>query len=153
MDTLWEARLPMFPNVDLIYGFNQPEPGFIWSQYRFGLRVDPKIRYCIVEFRYYGQQGTLVIGDNNVSTEFPLCRNRIKICGLPNFGACSNPEDTVSPPLPQSWDGLPVFPQPGILGSFMSMSQREFETAGTCRWVLMSKSRVSIEIQRIHQNT
>lgn len=47
---------------DLIqYGFNEPESGFVWSTFAFGLRFSPKARRVLLFAHYLHEYGTLLV--------------------------------------------------------------------------------------------
>jgi len=36
----------------LEYGFNEPESGFVWSTFNFGMSFDPRYEYVVLQLYY-----------------------------------------------------------------------------------------------------
>ena len=51
----------MFNKVRLLHGFNEPEEGFIWSQYQFAYTFDNDICAAVLACKYYRTNGQLTI--------------------------------------------------------------------------------------------
>jgi capsular polysaccharide biosynthesis protein/SAM-dependent methyltransferase len=56
------------PEDFLQYGFNEPENGFVWSTFAFGMRFSPKARRVLLSAHYVHEHGTLLVHNKRTSS-------------------------------------------------------------------------------------